>query len=225
MGAAGGGVGKDAVDADGDEHESDGAEDGQQQEAEARSSVREGGDKAFECTSEREGDVAVGGPDFVADGVHHGHGLGTGAHQNAARAGTGHRIGNPEFRIRRILQAMVLRVGDDTDDLEPGIGELVWKLLELRDVHALTDGIFVAEIFVGEGLVNDGELALPFHLGFSERASVDELDFQDREIAFTAKLEERGPFFGVSLAGNLDVGVDAAVGRKCTGSGRKKPAS
>src|SRR5258708_3458708 len=116
-----------------------------------------------------------------------------------------------------ILQATVLRVTDEPDDLEPRIGEPVWKLLELRDVHALTDGIFVAEIFVGEGLVDDGELALPFHLGFGERAAVDELNFEDGEITFTAKLEERGPFFCVSLAGNFDVGVDATVGRKRAG--------
>ena len=60
VGAAGGGIGEDAVDANGDEHEADGAEDGQQQEAEARTGVGEGGDKAFECAGEGERDVAVG---------------------------------------------------------------------------------------------------------------------------------------------------------------------
>src|SRR5258707_9405894 len=77
--------------------------------------------------------------------------------------------------------------------------------------------IFVAEIFVGEGLVDDGELALPFHLGFGERAAVDELNFEDGEITFAAKVEERRPFFCVSLAGNFDVGLDATVGRKRAG--------
>src|SRR6266851_3753857 len=93
VGAAGGGVGEDAIDADGDEHEADGAEDGHEEKAEARSSVREGGDKTFERASEREGDVAVGGPDFVANGVHHGHRLRTGADEDATRAGAGHGVG------------------------------------------------------------------------------------------------------------------------------------
>src|SRR4029077_4779011 len=143
-----GGVGKNTVDTDGDQHKADGAEDAHEKEAESWTGVGKAGDETLQSAREGERDVAVGGPYFVADRVHQGHRFGTGAHQKAASAGTGHGVRHPDFGPHRILQTTVFDVGDNTDDFEPGVDELVGKLLELRDVDALAQGIFVAEIFV-----------------------------------------------------------------------------
>src|SRR6202035_6025511 len=105
------------------------------------------------------------------------------------------------------------------DDFKPRIREFVRELLELRNVHALAQRIFVEEIFVGEGLVDDGEFALPFDFGLGERTTVNELNFEDGEIALAAQLEEGVPFFGVSFAGNFNVGRNSTVGREGAGFG------
>src|SRR5438128_515037 len=81
---------------------------------------------------------------------------------------------HPHFRLDRILQATVLNIRDDSDDLKPRFRELVWELFELGDMYTLSHRIVVTEIFVHERLIYERQLALPFYFGFREWAPIDQ---------------------------------------------------
>jgi len=124
--------------------------------------------------------------DLVAHGVHHRHRFLRCAHQYSASGGTCHGIWDPHFGLRRVLQSAIFGVPHDADDFEPCIRERVGERFELRNVNSLADGIVVSQIFADKGLIHHRQLALAVYLGRRERAAIDELDFQDRKVAFTA---------------------------------------
>ena len=75
-------------------------------------------------------------------------------------------------------------------------------------------GFDAIEISLRESFVDDSDFARVGDLGFVEEAAVAQLNLQNAEESLAAKLEQRGPFFGVNGAGDFDVGGKSAVGRK-----------
>src|SRR6516162_7581918 len=61
---------------------------------------------------------------------------------------------------------------------------------------------------------DDCQLALAFHLRLGEGPPVDKLDFQCREITFTAQLENRVPFLRVRFAWDIDVARNSTIRRQ-----------
>ena len=177
MRAARCGVGDDAVDADGHESQADDREKRHQDEAELRAGVGLLVNEIVHRAGVAERDAAIDGPDFAPHRIHHRHGVVGGAHENAALAGAGQRVGKPDFGLDWFLQAFVANVADDADDFKPRIGDSVGEIGEVGDADAAADRIHTVEITLRESFVDDGDFTGIGDFGFVEEAAVAELNF------------------------------------------------
>ena len=87
-------------------------------------------------------------------------------------------------------------------------------MLQVGQLHVLTDGIYAGEIFADKCFVDYREFARIIHLCDVEHAALEECYAQQGEIVLAAQLKERVPFFGVGLTWDFDFAGKSAVRRK-----------
>src|SRR5712664_2389117 len=121
MGPPRGTVRNHAVDADGDENQTDEGKDDDQLEAETGLSKRKKIQEVLEGVRVGHRNSGVGGPNFTTNGIDHGGGIAGCSNKESARPGSRERIGDPSLRLDRVLEAEILSVGGHTDDLEPRV--------------------------------------------------------------------------------------------------------
>ena len=148
------------------------------------------------------------------------------SHENAALECAGDRVRDERLGSDRVDDAAVLRIGDDADDLERRVLDriAVRQLLHPLQDDLAANRILGGEILVHERLVDDGHLARRADFDRRQRAAPQNLQPERPEVAVAAELVNRLPSFRVGLAGNVDVGADAAVRRKRRRLGRRDDA-
>ena len=155
------GVGHEAVDADGGEDERGCSEDGEQEHVEvlARGGVD---DDFFHGADAGDGKAAAGLAQLFGDGGDELVRVSMGADEpdDGADAGVerGHAVGHLRLRddherARVAVEAAVVNVADDADDLARGLFKL--RADSFADDDLLADRIFLGPVFLGHGLVDE----------------------------------------------------------------------
>src|SRR5207253_2896887 len=112
------GVSHDAKDADDHEQQADPGERTERSHAKPRLGVGEPFEIAFERAGVRERDVAIDGPDFLANAIEERAGIDGGPDEDAAVTKAGDRVGEKSLGHDGLLQAAVLGVRDDAHNFK-----------------------------------------------------------------------------------------------------------
>src|SRR5207245_4332644 len=107
-----------AKDADDHEQQADPGERTERSHAKPRLGVGEPFEIAFERAGVRERDVAIDGPDFLANAIEERAGIDGGPDEDAAVTKAGDRVGEKSLGHDGLLQAAVLGVRDDADNFK-----------------------------------------------------------------------------------------------------------
>src|SRR5689334_21613559 len=107
-----------AIDSERDQYEANSRKYREQKQAEARLGIAKALEVVLQTPSHGEGHVAIHRPDFFAQGVEHRKRIALRSHQDAALECAGYGVRNEDFGTRWFLNALILCVGDDADNLE-----------------------------------------------------------------------------------------------------------
>src|SRR5690242_4876011 len=90
------------------------------------------------------------------------------------------RVGQIKFRLDLAIQIVMMRIADDTDDVE----RLDLVVAHIKQ-HLLRERIAIGKKFPREGLIDHSYRARSFAVGTVEEAPADERDFHCLEICWT----------------------------------------
>ena len=121
----------------------------------------------------------------------------------------GECVRDEDFGKDRIAQAVIAFVGDDADNLQPGVGArgrkvVRWLVLNGGNFERVTDRVAVGEVDASHGLVNDGDLCRVVIFAFVPNSALGEGNTEKGKVSGAYEVDANFLLIAWQLAKHFD---------------------